>query len=325
MHRADREVTMLLDGVMLLWFIQVVIAVAFVAIDIRTTPEATVMKWGFVIVTAFSGLFGALLYTLSCREPLPGTHEQYVAAKWRQVVGSTMHCVAGDGIGILVAAVVTTGLGLPMWADVLCEYAFGFLFGWTVFQALFMKDMFGSYRRSLSKTFISEFLSMNAVMGGMTAVMVPWMTHDTAAMSPDGARFWFVMSIALCAGFVVALPMNWWLVDHGLKHGMMTVRHDNTPLPQAAALAAAGAALTDGPYRPAGSVLPSGHAAHRVTAATTPAATGEPGASTTGREHHAMESRVNKNQLAVMTVVSLTLFGLGFLVAGLLGDLTMHR
>ncbi|TFV34398.1 DUF4396 domain-containing protein [Streptomyces sp. T1317-0309] len=160
---------MLVEGVMLLWFIQVVIGVLFVAIDIHTTPEATVMKWGFVIITAFSGLFGALLYVLSCREPLPGTHEQYVSAKWRQVVGSTMHCVAGDGIGILAAKVLTSGAGLPMWADVLCEYGLGFLFGWTVFQALFMKGMFGSYRTSLSKTFIAELLSMNAVMGGMTA------------------------------------------------------------------------------------------------------------------------------------------------------------
>lgn len=186
----------------------------------------------------------ALLYVLSCREPLPGTHEQYAAAKWRQVVGSTMHCVAGDGIGILAAAVITTGHGLPMWAGIVCEYAFGFLFGWTVFQTLFMKSMFGGYRESLKRTFISELLSMNAVMGGMTAVMVPWMTHDIAAMHPTGARFWFVMSIALCAGFVVALPMNWWLVDHGLKHGMMTVRRDSVPVPQAAVVALAGAALT---------------------------------------------------------------------------------
>lgn len=217
----------MLDGVMLLWFIQAGSAVAFVAIDIHTTPEAVVMKRGFVIVTAFSGLFGALLCVLSCREPLPGTRELYVAAKWRQVVGSTMHCVAGDGIGILAAAVITAQLPIPMWADVLCECALGFLFGWTVFQALFMKTMFGSYRDSLANTFISELLSMNAVMGGMTAVMVTWMSHDMTAMSPAGPRLWFVMSIALCTGFLVALPMNWWLVDHGLKHGMMTVRPES--------------------------------------------------------------------------------------------------
>ncbi len=55
----------MLGGVILLWFIEVVLAVLFVAWDIRRTPEAVVMKWGFVVFTAYSGLFGALLYVLT--------------------------------------------------------------------------------------------------------------------------------------------------------------------------------------------------------------------------------------------------------------------
>jgi hypothetical protein len=96
-----------IDGAIVLWFILVAIFTLFVAVDIRTTPEALVMKVGFVVITLCSGPFGALVYALSCREPMPGTHEQFVAVKWRQVVASTMHCVAGDGIGILAAATVT--------------------------------------------------------------------------------------------------------------------------------------------------------------------------------------------------------------------------
>lgn len=298
----------MLEGVMLLWFIQVAVAVVFVAVDIRSTPEATVMKWGFVIITAFSGLLGALLYVLACREPLPGTHEAYVAARWRQAVGSTMHCVAGDGVGILAAAVITSGLGLPMWAEVLCEYVFGFVFGWTVFQALFMRGMYRSYRQSLRKTFLPELLSMNAVMGGMTAVMVPWMSHDTAAMHAGNARFWFVMSIALCAGFVVALPVNWWLVAKGLKHGMMTVRR--RPVPAAAAVAHG-----DGHGEEHG----RGHG--RGQARAHGERTGHGSAEHAG---HGVAAQVSRRQLAAMTALSLVLFGLGFLIGGVFGDLTMH-
>ena len=96
----------MLDGVMLLWFILTAMSVLFVAIDIRTTPEATVLKWGFVILTLFTGPFGAFFYVLGCREPLPGTHEQYVSAPWRQVLGSTMHCAAGDGLGIIAGGAI---------------------------------------------------------------------------------------------------------------------------------------------------------------------------------------------------------------------------
>ena len=215
---------MIIDGVMLLWFILTAMSVAFVAIDIRTTPEHPVMKWAFVLFTAYSGPFGAFLYVLGCREPLPGTHEQYVAARWRQALGSTMHCVAGDGIGILVGAVIGALIALPMLADFALEYVLGFAFGWTIFQALFMGEMFGTYARALKGTFTSELLSMNCLMGGMLPVSALAFAGDPAAHDPSEPLFWFRMSLALMVGAAFAYPMNWWLVAHHLKHGMMTVR-----------------------------------------------------------------------------------------------------
>ena len=96
----------MLSGVMTLWFIQVLLCVVFVVIDVRRTPEPSALKSGFVVVTVYSGPIGALPYVVACREPLPNTHAEYVRARWRQVTGSTMHCVAGDGLGILFAAAV---------------------------------------------------------------------------------------------------------------------------------------------------------------------------------------------------------------------------
>ena len=40
------------EGIMTLWFVLTGLSLAFVAIDIRTTPEATVLKWAFVILVA---------------------------------------------------------------------------------------------------------------------------------------------------------------------------------------------------------------------------------------------------------------------------------
>ncbi len=209
---------------MLLWFVLAAASLAFVAVDIRATPESTVMKWGFVLLTAYTGPIGAFLYVLGCREPLPGLHERYVAVRWRQVLGSTMHCVAGDGVGILVGAVLARYFHLAGFAEIALEYALGFLFGWTVFQALFMRDMAGSYGRSLKTTFIPEFLSMNVLMAGMVPVAALMARHVDASSDPQHAEFWFRMSMALLAGFSVAFPMNWWLVARHLKHGMTTVQ-----------------------------------------------------------------------------------------------------
>jgi hypothetical protein len=233
-HRNAREVSML-DGVMLLWFVLTAAALLFVAIDIRTTPESPVLKWGFVLLTAYTGVIGAFLYVLGCREPLPGLHERYVAARWRQTLGSTMHCVAGDVVGILAGAVLSSVFGLAGLLEVVVEYIFGFAFGWTIFQALFMRDMAGgSYLRALKSTFVAELLSMNLLMAGMVPTVMALKSRIPFAADPASPRFWFVMSMGLLVGFIFAYPMNWWLVAHHLKHGMMTVR------PAAAAGAHAG-------------------------------------------------------------------------------------
>lgn len=215
----------MLDGAILLWFVLAALAVAFVAIDIRDTPESPVLKWGFVLLTAYTGVVGAFLYVLGCREPLRGTHELYTTARWRQTLGSTMHCVAGDGVGILVGAVLSSLLGLTGLTEVALEYVLGFGFGWTIFQALFMRDAAGgSYVVALRRTFIPELLSMNLLMAGMVPTAMTLRRHVALAGDPGDARFWFVMSMALLVGFIAAYPMNWWLVAYHLKHGMMTIR-----------------------------------------------------------------------------------------------------
>jgi Domain of unknown function (DUF4396) len=133
--------------------------------------------------------------------------------------------VAGDGVGILVGAVLSSLLGLTGLAEVALEYVLGFGFGWTIFQALFMRDAAGgSYSVSLKRTFIPELLSMNLLMAGMVPTAMALRRHVDLAGDPGNGRFWFVMSIALLVGFIVAYPMNWWLVANHLKHGMMTIR-----------------------------------------------------------------------------------------------------
>jgi Domain of unknown function (DUF4396) len=213
---------------MSVWFVLTALSLAFVALDIRHTPAHPVLKWAFVILTAFTGPFAAFFYVLGCREPLRGTHEAYVAARWRQVLGSTMHCAAGDGLGIIAGAVIAAQWHLPRWGDLSLEYALGFGFGWVFFQAFAMRKMAGSYRRSLRMTFLPEFVSMNLLMTGMVLTVHVLRPQLPGSGDPLAPPFWFVMSMALIGGFVLAYPINWWLVAHGLKHGMITVRAPGT-------------------------------------------------------------------------------------------------
>ncbi len=214
----------MIQGIMTAWFILTGLSLAFIIVDIPKTPESTVLKWAFVILVVFTGPLGAFFYVLGCREPLKGTHEQYVSSTWRQVLGSTMHCAAGDGVGIIAGAVIGALLSLSHWGDFTLEYALGFGFGWAFFQAFAMRDMVGgSYTLSLKETFIPELVSMNLLMAGMIPTMKYLMPRIDGAGDPLQLAFWFTMSMAMVVGFIFAYPINWWLVVNNLKHGMLTV------------------------------------------------------------------------------------------------------
>lgn len=281
-----------LDDVLVVWFVLTAISVAYVAWDAFTrNPELRVMKWGWLLVTLYGGPIMAAAYVLSCQEPANERHEDFVRPLWKQAFGSAIHCMAGDATGVIAAAAITTALGLPMWQDVIAEYAFGFAFGLLVFQALFMRDMAGgSYWGALRMSFIPEWLSMNAVMAGMIPTMVVLMSRDMAAMHASSLRFWGVMSLATLVGFAVAYPINLWLVGVRLKHGMGTVR----------ALGHGGHEV--GADRRSATPMPDmGHEAMAGMSGMTTA------------------SRVTGAQITAMTVLTLVMLGAGIIVATVFG------
>ncbi|MBV8237796.1 MAG: multicopper oxidase domain-containing protein [Sphingomonas sp.] len=285
-----------IDYFLLVWFVLAAASTLYVAIDqFRNNPEPVVMKWGFILVTLYMGPLGLLLYVLADKEPRPGEHEAFTRPLWKQSVGSTIHCVAGDATGIIIAAVITAMLGLPMWIDLIVEYIAGFTFGLFVFQSLFMKSMMGgSYWDNVRKSFMPEFMSMNFMMAGMAPVMTfLMMGRDMRAMEPTELLFWGVMSIGVIVGFAFAYPANVWLVARRLKHGLMTVREK----PGDAAVEARSAA--------------TGHEMHRGGAAMADMA---PMADQPGAAHdmgHGMSSDATRPQIAALGAVSVLALALG--------------
>ncbi len=219
----------LTDVVLWIWFALTALAVAYVAYDqFKGGPEQKenslamkTMSWGWVLLTLYTGPFGFIVYWFLHRAPARKSPEPSAPPLWEQSVESTIHCVAGDATGILIAAVVTISLQLPMSLEVMVEYAAGFAVGLFVFQALCMKPSFdGSYWRAVKSTLLAETLSMNALMAGMIPVMVILMSRDMSAMEPSSIRFWGTMALAFVVGTLMTYPVNWWLVKRGLKHGM---------------------------------------------------------------------------------------------------------
>ena len=288
-----------IDYFLAAWFALAAASTIYVAVDqFRNNPEPTVMKWGFILVTLYMGPIGLLIYVLADKEPRPGEHEDFIKPLWKQGMGSTIHCVAGDATGIILAAVITAALGLPMWLDLIVEYLAGFGFGLFIFQSLFMKSMMGgTYLENVRKSFLPEFISMNFMMAGMAPVMsFLMMGRDMRAMVPTELVFWGAMSGGVIAGYAMAYPWNIWLVSKALKHGLMTERAPGSKFE------------LKSKKRPAKMAM-SGHDKMSMTAA-------KPAVASAGKgphAGHAMASDVTRAQLAAVGGVSLLALAIGMI------------
>ncbi len=208
------------------WFLLVGLSLLYVLYDaLLRLPVSWVQKLAWILVVAYTGPLGLLMYVLSCRSPGPGRHDAYTRATWKQSVNSEMHCLAGDATGILLAAVIVSAFGFPNGIDLVIEYVTAYAVGLFLFQAMMMAGMYqGNYLLAVRKTIFAETVSMNMVMFGMIPAMV-LLNHYLmpGVEGPLTAKFWFVMSMATVVGGVTAYPINYYLVRKGLKHGCMTI------------------------------------------------------------------------------------------------------
>lgn len=214
------------------WYISGIMLAGWVVYDelYINTPVNKSLKVGWPIIIIFFSIIGFLLYLLTCRpkeianltdDKKKKVHHIYVNKVFSKVTGSVIHCVAGDGLGIISPMVVGRWVGLSFWSEFAAEYITGFLFGWILFQYPAMRSMKKSPKQSLWMGGRAEFFSMITLMTGML-ITIKFIQPYIIPISPlpDSYAFWGVASLALFIGTIVTYPMNWWLVSIGWKHGM---------------------------------------------------------------------------------------------------------
>jgi hypothetical protein len=215
------------------WYAVGAVSAAWVAYDLRHTNTVLMkaMQWAWPIVVFFFSVLGLALYFASARAPgvaeardereKKKLFDDYERSMLRRVNGAVIHCVAGDGLGIMTGMAIARVLAMTFWQEFWFEYAVGFAFGWFIFQYKSMTMMTDSKLRALAMAFRAEFFSMLTVMGGMGAVMA-FVTPAVVGMQPKPwtAAFWGFGALGLMVGYVFTFPMNWMIVKIGWKHGM---------------------------------------------------------------------------------------------------------
>lgn len=212
---------------LVIWFVSAFLAALWATYDLITNQPKImpVIKIAWVLIILYLGVIGLGLYIFSCRVSSNQDHDDFVAPMWKRALGSTIHCVSGDALGIVIVAVIVANTHLPMAVEFTIEYVFAFLFGWLLFQVTpIMVFMGKTFREALFAGARAEFISLTAMVLGMFPTMYVLMKAFSGSSghmpSPLSLEFWGIMTASIAVGFVVSYPASWWLVKVGWKRGM---------------------------------------------------------------------------------------------------------
>lgn len=137
-------------------------------------------------------------------------------------VQATLHCLAGCATGEVVGMVAATALAWHNAAQIALSVALAFLFGYslTMWPLLKMKI---SFRQAVLVALAADTVSM-AVMeivdNGFVA-LVPGALNAGLGQ----VLFWWSLVVSLVIAFIIATPVNAWLMSKGKGHAAMHKHH----------------------------------------------------------------------------------------------------
>ena len=142
---------------------------------------------------------------------------------------AVFHCGAGCSIGDLIAESIVPTLGLTFAGEfgskLILDFVFAYIFG-IVFQYATIAPMRGlSFGKGIVAAIRADTISITLFEIGMFGWMALtyFLLFPKPHLDPGMAVFWFMMQIAMIAGFFTSIPANAWLIRKGWKEKMPPV------------------------------------------------------------------------------------------------------
>jgi uncharacterized protein DUF4396 len=135
---------------------------------------------------------------------------------------ATLHCLTGCAIGEILGMVVASSLDWRNLPSIALSVVLAFFFGYALTVRSVLRAGVEA-RRALSLAFASDTLSiatMEVVDNGFILVVPGAMEAGLGE-----ALFWWSLGVSLAIAFVVALPVNRWLISRGRGHAVVHGHH----------------------------------------------------------------------------------------------------
>ena len=197
------------------------ICAVLIAVDIATgrRQKMWIMNLVWPLTALYCGPLALWAYWRLGRKPVERRF-------WQQAALGATHCGSGCTLGDIVAEWLTFFVpvalfGKSIFAAWAIDYVLAFAFG-IAFQYFTIAPMRGlSPVEGLRAAVKADVLSLTAWQVGMYG----WMAIAIFGifgreLDKTGPVFWFMMQIAMLAGFATSYPVTWWLLRRGVKESM---------------------------------------------------------------------------------------------------------
>ncbi len=130
-------------------------------------------------------------------------------------VVATLHCLTGCAIGEVLGMVIGTALGFSEWGTVALAVGLAFLFGYALTSLpLLRSGMALSAVVPVALAADTFSIAVMEIVDNAVMLVVP----GAMEAGVGALLFWGALSFALAVAFVVAVPVNRWLLARGKGH-----------------------------------------------------------------------------------------------------------
>jgi hypothetical protein len=143
-------------------------------------------------------------------------------SSWRSAASATLHCLTGCAIGEVLGMVIGTAIGLPDAATIALAVVLAFVFGYALTLRGVLSAGLG-LAAAVKVALAADTLSITVMEIVDNAVMIAVPGAMDAHL--DSALFWGTLTFALGVAFIVAWPVNRWLILRGRGHAVVHQYH----------------------------------------------------------------------------------------------------
>lgn len=140
----------------------------------------------------------------------------------RLSVRATLHCLTGCAIGEISGNVIGSSLNWPIMMTEILAISLAFLFGYALTMRPLIRHGIG-FGRSTKLALKSDTISIATMETVDTTILL--LLPGAVYAGPASLVFWGSLTFALFIAFLVAVPVNRYLIARGKGHAVIHSHH----------------------------------------------------------------------------------------------------